>query len=135
MTWENYLSDRQHNNLYVNALVYMPTIKIIRRIAREGDYILEAGCGSGRSAMLMSDMGYRVAALDLSRKLLLRLAAATPFFADLELVNGDIGHIPFYDKAFKISYIMSLQVFTPAGSCLSSLEGRKREYGELKNLR
>jgi SAM-dependent methyltransferase len=104
MTWENYLSDRKHNNLYVNALIYMPTIKIIRRIAREGDYLLEAGCGSGRSAMLMSDMGYRVAALDLSLKLLQRLSSANTFFTDLRLVNGDIGYIPFYDKAFKISY-------------------------------
>ena len=93
MTWENYLSDRQHNNLYVNALVYMPTIKIVRKIARAGDYLLEAGCGSGRSAMLMSDMGYRVAGLDLSLQLLERIAPGKSFFTNLQLINGDIGHI------------------------------------------
>jgi SAM-dependent methyltransferase len=103
-TWENYLSDRTHNNLYVNALVYMPTIKIIRRIAREGDLLLEAGCGSGRSAMLMSDMGYRVAALDLSLKLLEPLSSGNSFFTNLQFVNADIGCIPFTEKAFKISY-------------------------------
>jgi SAM-dependent methyltransferase len=82
----------------------MPTIKIIRRIAKQGDLLLEAGCGSGRSAMLMADMGYRVAALDLSLTLIECLSSALSFFSNLNFVNADIGRIPFRDKSFKISY-------------------------------
>jgi SAM-dependent methyltransferase len=126
MNWENYLSDRKHNNLYVNALIYMPTIKIIRRIAREGDYLLEAGCGSGRSAMLMSDMGYRVAALDLSLNLLAHLTPTHYFFTNLNLVNADIGSIPFSDKSFKISYSCGvLEHFDPPEIIIFLAEQRR----------
>jgi ubiquinone/menaquinone biosynthesis C-methylase UbiE len=104
MIWEDYLADRYHNNLYVNALVYMPTIKLIRRIAKKGDRLFEAGCGTGRSAMLLSDMGYRVTAFDLSLNLLERIASAANFFSTLQIVNGDISSLPFADKSFKISY-------------------------------
>jgi hypothetical protein len=52
----------------------------------------------------MSDMGYRVVAFDLSLNLLERLSSGNSFFTSLHLVNGDIGFIPFADKAFKISY-------------------------------
>ncbi|MBW1681157.1 MAG: class I SAM-dependent methyltransferase [Deltaproteobacteria bacterium] len=114
MRWEAFLSDRAHFNLYISALVYMPTIKIIRRLARPGEMILEAGCGSGRTAMLLSDMGYRVAALDLSRSLLRRIMPATAFFTGLSLLNGDITALPFSDKSFAICYSCGvLEHFTP----------------------
>ncbi|MFH1673069.1 MAG: class I SAM-dependent methyltransferase [Pseudomonadota bacterium] len=104
MEWETFLDDRAHHNLYVNALVYMPTIKMIRRIAKPGDLILEAGCGSGRTAMLLADMGYRVVAVDKSSTLLNRLSNVTAFLPDLNLVSADIGHIPFREKIFKVTY-------------------------------
>lgn len=98
------MDDRTHHNLYVNALVYMPTIKIIRRIAKPGDLILEAGCGSGRTAMLLADMGYRVVAVDKSSTLLNRVSKVTAFLPDVNLVRSDIGHIPFREKIFKVAY-------------------------------
>jgi len=126
VSWADYLADRKHNNLYVDALVYMPTIKIIRKVAREGDHLLEAGCGSGRSAMLMCDMGYRVAALDLSLELLERIRPAKPFFTNLQLVNGDIAHIPFADKVFKITYSCGvLEHFDPPEIIIYLAEQRR----------
>ena len=104
MEWETFLDDRTHHNVYVSALVYMPTIKIIRSIAKPGDLILEAGCGSGRTAILLTDMGYRVVAVDKSSILLNRLSAITAFLPDLKPVSADIGHIPFREKTFKIAY-------------------------------
>ena len=104
MEWETFLDDRTHHNLYVSVLVYMPTIKIIRRIAKPGDLILEAGCGSGRTAMLLADMGYRVVAVDKSSTLLNRLSTVTVFLPILNLVSADIGHIPFREKIFKVAY-------------------------------
>jgi SAM-dependent methyltransferase len=102
--WETFLSIRAHHNLYVNSLVYKTTIKAIRRIAEPGDLILEAGCGSGRTAMLLGDMGYRVFALDRSLGILSRLCTATSFINDLNLINADIRHIPFGEKVFKVAY-------------------------------
>lgn len=104
MEWETFLDDRTHHNLYVSALVYMPTIKIIRRIASPGDVILEAGCGSGRTAMLLADMGYHIVAVDRSFILLNRLSNITAFLSNLNLVNTDIGDMPFREKIFKVAY-------------------------------
>ncbi len=104
MNWENFLNDREHHNLYVSALVYMPTIKIIRRIASADDLILEAGCGSGRTAILLADMGYKVVAFDRLLALLERISPVTSFLDNIQLIAGDIGFLPFKKKTFKISY-------------------------------
>ena len=92
----------------------MPSIKIIRRIASPGDLILEAGCGSGRTAMLLADMGYRTVALDLSMSLLNTLSSARHLWPDLHLVGGDIGFLPFREKQFKVVYSFGvLEHFDP----------------------
>jgi SAM-dependent methyltransferase len=103
-TWEGFLDDPVHHNLYVSTLVYMPTIKMIRRVAKRGDLILEAGCGSGRAAMLMADMGYRVAAVDRSFTLARRISPAAALLEKLHPATADIGFLPFKKKVFKVSY-------------------------------
>lgn len=114
MSWENFLNDRTHYNLYVSSLVYMPTIKLIRRMVRPGESLLEAGCGSGRTAMLLADMGYRVTSLDISHSLLQQLHQAMAFFQSLQLINGDIRKLPFSDKSFSVSYSCGvLEHFSP----------------------
>jgi SAM-dependent methyltransferase len=104
MKWEDFLGDGFHHNLYVSALVYMPTIKIIRRIARPGERILEAGCGSGRTSMLLADMGYRLTALDRSEVLLHRISPSTSFLPGLQFVQADMENLPFPDKTFKMVF-------------------------------
>lgn len=104
MEWAEFLADRAHHNLYVSSLVYMPTIKLVRRVAKPGEALLEAGCGSGRTAILFSDMGYPVTALDLSKQLVRQLSKTKAFFDDLTPINGDIRHLPFGDKVFKLVY-------------------------------
>jgi SAM-dependent methyltransferase len=92
----------------------MPSIKMIRRFADPGERILEAGCGSGRTAMLLADMGYRTVALDLSRSLLNTLSPARRLWPDLHLVEGDIGSLPFGTKQFKVVYSFGvLEHFDP----------------------
>jgi SAM-dependent methyltransferase len=115
MEWEIFLADRTHHNLYVSALVYMPTIKIIRRIAEPGDLLLEAGCGSGRTAILLADMGYKVTAVDKSDLLLNRLTPVTPFLPELQLAGADIENLPFKNKSFTVAYSLGvLEHFDPA---------------------
>ncbi len=114
MSWEEFLKDRTHFNLYVNGLVYMPTIKLIRRISRPGERLLETGCGSGRTAMLLADMGYQVTSLDISISLLQQQRCAMNFFKTLQLVNGNIYTLPFADKTFSLSYSCGvLEHFSP----------------------
>lgn len=126
MEWENFLDDQIHHNLYVSALVYMPTIKVVRRCAEPGDLILEAGCGSGRTAMLLADMGYKVVALDKSLTLLNRLDPVTAFFSDLKLINAENLHIPFREKCFKVVYSCGvLEHFEPS-EIVSILKEQRR---------
>jgi len=114
MSWETFLENRAHHNLYVSSLVHKPVIKLIRRIAASGERLLEAGCGSGRTAMLFSDMGYRTVALDLSHDLLKRISPARRFLSEMYSVNADIGGLPFKGKAFKVVYSFGvLEHFDP----------------------
>lgn len=114
MSWEAFLKDRTHHNLYVSALLHKPVIKLIRRIASPGDLLLEAGCGSGRTAMLFSDMGYRTIALDLSHDLLARISPARAFLPGLELTRADLSRLPFKEKRFTVAYSFGvLEHFDP----------------------
>jgi SAM-dependent methyltransferase len=126
MQWEDFLADRTHNNLYVSSLVYMPTIKMIRRIARPGEFILEAGCGSGRIAMLLADMGYKTVALDNLYPLLNRIKAVTDFLPDLHIIHADMTAIPFKDKTFKVTYSCGVLEHFDPDDIIKFLEEQRR---------
>jgi ubiquinone/menaquinone biosynthesis C-methylase UbiE len=126
MSWETFLEDRAHHNLYVSSLVHKPVIKLIRRIASPGERLLEAGCGSGRTAMLFSDMGYCTVALDLSHNLLERISSARKFLPEMYPVNADIGVLPFKGKVFKASYSFGvLEHFDPSDIVNFLIEQRR----------
>ncbi len=124
--WENYLADTEHFNLYVNALVYKPVIKLIRRIARPGDAILEVGCGSGRTAVMMADMGYKVTALDKEKNLIDKLSAITAWVHGLSPVHADMFHIPVRDKAFHLVYSCGVMEHFDPPDILRLLEEQRR---------
>jgi cyclopropane fatty-acyl-phospholipid synthase-like methyltransferase len=104
MSWDNFFDDYVHHNLFIKSLVYKSTIQLMRRVLRPGDTIIELGSGSGRPAMLMADMGFRTVALDKSLPLLKRFKPAAEFLGGLKAVNGDMMHLPFRDKSFRLAY-------------------------------
>lgn len=124
--WENYLADTEHFNLYVNALVYKPVIKLVRRIARPGDAILEVGCGSGRTAVMLADMGYNVTALDREKGLIDKLSAVTAWIPGLKPVCADMFRIPAGDKEFHLVYSCGVMEHFDPPEILRLLEEQKR---------
>lgn len=104
MSWDHFFDDFVHHNLFIKALVYKSTIQLMRRVLRPGDMVIELGSGSGRPSMLMADMGYRTVAFDKSLALLNKIKPATAFLGGLKTVNGDMGHLPFKDKSFRLAY-------------------------------
>lgn len=63
-----------------------------------GERILDAGCGSGIFTGDILSRGARVTGLDLSRPMLQR--ANSKGYARLDLLQGDMGHLPFPEGAF-----------------------------------
>jgi SAM-dependent methyltransferase len=66
---------------------------------------LDLGCGAARNALPLAEMGFRVAATDLSRPMLGAASAriaGTPAAARIELVHAPMTRLPFDDGAFDL---------------------------------
>jgi ubiquinone/menaquinone biosynthesis C-methylase UbiE len=63
----------------------------------KGAYVLDAGCGSGRDANILSEQGLRVVGFDLSVGL---LKVAKQKYPDIDFVEGDLRSLPFGDSSF-----------------------------------
>jgi ubiquinone/menaquinone biosynthesis C-methylase UbiE len=61
-------------------------------------YILDAGCGSGRYTIPLKEKGYEVVSYDFSRNMLKYLYEKSK--KNLVLVEGDIQKLPFKDNSF-----------------------------------
>ncbi len=68
--------------------------------ARQGEVILDAGCGTGLTVRKYLRPGMRVVALDLSAGSLERLRTSLPGTASVVLVRGNLLALPFADKTF-----------------------------------
>lgn len=86
-------------------------IQVIEEYARlqGGEWVLEAGCGSGKFALALASLGCRVTALDYSTQMLTnvgalrsKLAVQWPDLA-VQLVRGDLDHLNFADGTFDLT--------------------------------
>jgi SAM-dependent methyltransferase len=67
--------------------------------------VLELGCGTGRVAIPLAKTGVRVVGIDRSASMLARARARVQrarLAAGVQLVRGDIRHLPFPDKTFPL---------------------------------
>jgi len=116
------------NVMYDNALK-----EIIYNYIKECDYILEAGCGTGRFSIHLAKQGKKVLAMDASIEMLniARSKAIEENVADrIVFVEGDIENIPFNDKTFDgaISFAV-LRHFNPPEKGISELSRIVRNDG------
>lgn len=75
-----------------------------------GAEVLDVGCGMGRHALSLADLGYRVTGLDLSETLLAE-ARAKDEGGRVEWVRGDMRRLPFADGRFDVT----VNLFTSFG--------------------
>jgi demethylmenaquinone methyltransferase / 2-methoxy-6-polyprenyl-1,4-benzoquinol methylase len=69
----------------------------VQAVARPGDRVLDACCGTGDLALAAHAEGGRVTGLDFSERMLERARRKS---SDIEWVNGDLLQLPFEDSTF-----------------------------------
>lgn len=85
---------------YLHQQDYSSILKFIK----EGEEVLEVGCGEGILAVLMAKKGARVTALDISRP---NLETAKKFAKEngveekIKFIEGDAENLPFSDNSFE----------------------------------
>lgn len=65
---------------------------------REGSHILEIGCGNGKTAMALTDMGYKVTGIDFSGSAVEMCRKIVK--GDAEFFCSDVMDMPFADDSF-----------------------------------
>ncbi|GIP04298.1 methyltransferase domain-containing protein [Paenibacillus sp. JNUCC32] len=84
-----------------------------------GSRILEVGCGTGRTACHLSEMGYQVTAIDLNENMIKKARArAEAMGMDVEFLQADVCALPFEDNRFDLIMAESVTVFTDTSKSL-----------------
>lgn len=102
--YDRSLVDRIYHNIQNGNLSAQSTEML--RISREGDKILEIGCGSGSTSAYLATNGRTVTALDFQdESLLLTKALCDKLGCSIEVVKADAREaLPFQAQAFDIAF-------------------------------
>src|SRR5579872_1610900 len=85
---------------YAKKIGAIPSINqftIFKKYVKKGSKVLDAGCAAGRDCRMLSEQGYAVTGIDLSKKL---LALAKKQNTSLNFLLADIRALPFADHTF-----------------------------------
>ncbi|MGG3279821.1 class I SAM-dependent methyltransferase [Paenibacillus solani] len=81
--------------------------------------ILEVGCGTGRTACHLSEMGYKVTAIDLNENMINKAQKrAAAMGLDVQFLQADVCALPFEDNQFDLVMAESVTVFTNTAKSL-----------------
>lgn len=94
----------------------------------EGARLLDLGCGWGRHAVELAELGFRVTGVDLSEVLLASARAeATSRGLDVQWVAGDVRDLPYHQEFDAVVSLFSSMGYFPAeADDLRVLEGVRR---------
>jgi ubiquinone/menaquinone biosynthesis C-methylase UbiE len=141
------VAEEYDQSRYLPPEVQREAAEKIRDMAalKPGQILLDAGVGTGRFAMPLSDLEMRVVGVDISSKMLSRLQAKHALRdvkkPSLGLVQGDLRHLPLLDdtvEAVLVVHILHLianwqqvlrevkRVLAPGGKFVLAQEGGER---------
>ncbi|MFZ3590909.1 class I SAM-dependent methyltransferase [Bacillus sp. DJP31] len=93
--------------------------------------VLDAGCGDGYGAFKLSEQGYQVIGVDLSKQMV-KIAKKRETGKSLQFIQGDLTKLPFQDEEFEaIMAINSLEWTEDPLSVLKELSRLLKEKGYL----
>lgn len=94
----------QHRFNCTCQIMYDEILKeIIYEYVKECDYILEAGCGTGRFSTYLAKKGKKIVAMDVSNEVLnvaREKAVKEGVVDEIAFIEGDIENLPFNNKSF-----------------------------------
>ncbi len=79
--------------------------------AGAGRQLLDAGCGTGHWSVFFGELGFRVAGIDLSRKMI--AAARARQAANCRFSVGDVMRLPYKDGRFNVACAITVMEFVP----------------------
>ncbi|MBB6669245.1 class I SAM-dependent methyltransferase [Cohnella nanjingensis] len=94
--------------------------------------ILEVGCGTGRSACYMAQLGYDVTAVD-RNPLMLEKAKRRAWRtgSSVRFTHADAASLPFPDMSFDLVFVESVTIFTKGDSALQEYYRVLKSKGRL----
>ena len=99
-----------------------PLKPLFRRYLQPGATMLEGGCGRGQYVAYYSAQGVNVVGLDFARDWLSKIRGEAP---GLKLCAGDVGALPFTDRAFDLYYSGGVVEHFEAGADRALAEARR----------
>lgn len=124
--WPEYL---ENETLFSNAIRLRYFIWTIERYVPRGSRLLEVGFGSGATAILLADLGYRVTAVDIDKVLVERLRHR---YADwvrmgrLEVQQADMLALPWQAREFDLVYHQGVLEHFPDEQIVQALKEQAR---------
>jgi len=101
--WTQFFND-EFFNLYDRSIILKELIIQIRRVSKPQASLLESGCGSGLTSVLLAGIGYIVTAIDANPDLIQRLKQYELSFPNVKFRQMDMFQTDFVDKQFDVVF-------------------------------
>jgi len=122
--WADYFKD---HTIFDQARRYARLIKTIIRFAPKGGTLLEVGCGSGLTSILLHDLGYKVIAFDIDKDVLCEVKQRKKRYnAEIDLVRGDMCNLGFESNKFDVVFHQGVLEHFDDETIVSTLKEQKR---------
>jgi len=124
--WPQFLSGV---SLFDNAVRLRFFLWTLRRHVDAGAHLLEVGFGSGTTAVLLADLGYRVTACDLNSELVARLASKYKDWISsnqLCVQQADMFQLPWAEQTFDLAYHQGVFEHFPDDRIIAALREQSR---------
>lgn len=125
-TWPEYL---RSETIFNNAIRLRQFIWVIQAYIPASSQVLEVGFGSGATAVLLADLGYRVTAVDIDDVLVERVQKR---YADwiqqglLEVMKADMLSLPWKGRSFVLAYHQGVLEHFPDEQIVQALQEQAR---------
>ena len=113
-------------NLFDRSVVLRELITKIRQYIQPPANVIEVGCGSGWSAILLSSMGYKVTAIDAHPDLINSLKKFETVLDDLSFQCMDMFHLEFDRAKFELAFSQGVLEHYSDSEIIAALREQKR---------